>query len=323
MTAPDASPPPGAPEIADRPNLSPSSSPTEKHPVAARIFLNPQGLRSGWRLLIFVVIWGCLITVGVFAYPGFAHPVKPPLPPGTMLFHELLLLVSLFAAAAIMGAFEKRSFADYLLPWRSGFRSGFWRGVIWGGVALSALLGVLRLGHSFYFGRLALGGTGLARETALWALVFIVVGLTEEFAFRGYALYTLTTGMGFWPAAIVLSAVFGATHLGNPGEAWVGALSAGLIGLFFCFTVRRTGTLWFAVGLHAMWDYAETFIYSVPNSGLVAKGHLLSSSLKGPRWLSGGTVGPEGSIFVFVTIAILFLLFHLFYPRAHFGNSKR
>src|SRR6185312_12636385 len=99
-------------------------------------------------------------------------------------------------------------------------------------------------------------------------------GFFEEYSFRGYALNALTEGLGFWPAAILLSIAFGAVHLGNPGEAWVGALSAGLIGLFLCFARFRTGSLWFAVGLHAAWDFSESFLFGVPDSGIVSQGRM-------------------------------------------------
>ncbi|MGH9446044.1 MAG: CPBP family intramembrane glutamic endopeptidase, partial [Terriglobia bacterium] len=239
-----------------------------------------------------------------------------------MLAREAVVFGIALLATAIMGIIEKRPFGTYLLPLRSAFKGNFWWGALWGGAAITALLVPLRLDHGFSFGPLALGGWKVAGDAALWALVFTAVGLSEEFTFRGYALYTLTRGMGFWPAALVLSGAFGAVHLGNPGEDWVGALSAALIGLFFCFTVRRTGTLWLAAGLHAAWDYAETFVYSVPNSGLVARGHLLKSSFHGPAWLTGGSVGPEGSVFVFAVIAALFVALQLCYPRARFPEPR-
>src|SRR5450756_2021428 len=75
----------------------------------------------------------------------------------------------------------------------------------------------------------------------------------------------------------------------------VGALSVFAMGMFFCLILRRTGNLWFAVGLHASFDWGETFLFSAPDSGIVAPGHLLNSSFHGPVWLTGGTVGPEGS----------------------------
>jgi hypothetical protein len=147
-----------------------------------------------------------------------------------------------------------------------------------------------------------------------WTTSRMMTGFAEEFLFRGYSQFTLAEGMRFWPAAIFLSLLFGAGHLQNAGEAWPGALAAAYIGFFFCFTLRRTGNIWFAVGLHAAWDYGETFVYGVPDSGIVAPGHLLNSSLHGPRWLTGGKVGPEASIACFVVISLMFLVFHFVYP---------
>jgi CAAX protease family protein len=68
-------------------------------------------------------------------------------------------------------------------------------------------------------------------------------------------------------------------------------------------------------------DWGETFLYSVPNSGTVEAGHLLNSSFQGPRWLTGGTVGPEGSVFVFVLIAILWIAFDRMYRDVKYDAS--
>ncbi|MGH9520586.1 MAG: lysostaphin resistance A-like protein, partial [Terriglobales bacterium] len=149
-----------------------------------------------------------------------------------------------------------------------------------------------------------------------WALAFLAVGFTEEYLFRGYLLVTLSgSNIGFWGAAAILSIVFGALHLGNGGEDAMGALSAGLIGLFLCYTWRRSGSLWFAVGLHSSWDYCESFVFGVPDSGAVSAGRLLSPRFHGSRWITGGSVGPEGSVWVLVIIALLFAAFVRWGPR--------
>lgn len=107
--------------------------------------------------------------------------------------------------------------------------------------------------------------------------------------------------MGFWPAAFLLSAIFGAVHLTNPGENLMGALEVFVTALLLCLSLRRTGDLWFAVGLHGAWDWAETFFYGVPDSGYQGPGHFLNPMFHGPKWLTGGSVGPEGSV---VTLAV-------------------
>lgn len=276
--------------------------------VIERIFLGPRGLRAGWRLLIFAFVLAALTFASSPLVQAALRRFTPPsagLTPRFLLFTEGWMVVLIFIATLVMGFIEKRRFGDYGLPWRQAFGKRFWEGSAWGFVALSALLGALLAVHT-----LSLGNGGLSAGTAveqgiLWCLGFLLVGFFEEFMFRGYALATLADGIGFWPAAVVLSLCFGSVHLGNTGESYVGALMAAAIGFVFCLSLRRTGSLWFAIGLHASWDWAETFFYGVPNSGQVASTHLLSSSSHGPVWLTGGTVGPEGSVLAIMLMVIL------------------
>lgn len=206
--------------------------------------------------------------------------------------------------------------APYRSPSKQAFGKRFWAGVTWGFLGITLLLVILRGLHAFDFGHVVLHGIRIARFGLFWGAMFLLVGFFEEFFLRGYTQFTLARGVGFWPAAVLLSAVFGAAHLKNAGEAWTGALAAGFIGLFFCLTLSRTGSLWFAVGFHAAWDWGESFFYSVPDSGQVSPGHLLSSSFHGSRWITGGSVGPEGSLFCFVVIAVAWVAFERMYPRA-------
>ena len=111
-----------------------------------------------------------------------------------------------------------------------------------------------------------------ALNVALYFIGFIIVGFFEEFSFfRGYLQSTLGSGIGFWPAAILLSILFGAVHLGNPGEAKIGAFMAGSFGLVCAFALWRTGNLWLPIGMHASWDWGETYFYGTPDSGLLAR----------------------------------------------------
>jgi membrane protease YdiL (CAAX protease family) len=286
------------------------------------IFKGPSGIRSGWRLLIFIALAGIpFITVRVLlAVAGFRPDLAHNFPPTVILVGESVEFLCPLFAAWVMSRLESKTFRNYGLPAHGAFGREFWVGTGLGIVALSALMLGIRLGHGFYFGNLALSPGGILYFGVMWAVAFLVVGFAEEFLFRGYALATLSDGVGFWPAAIVLSVFFGAVHLSNLGENPTGALSAGLVGLLFCFSLRRTGSLWFAIGLHAAWDYGESFIFSVPNSGVLAQGHLLNSYFQSgaPTWVTGGAVGPEGSVFVFVVLAILFVAVDRMYPEVRF-----
>jgi membrane protease YdiL (CAAX protease family) len=279
------------------------------------IFIGPNGLRAGWRFLLYIAMVATILFV-ILPAMKLLEPRIGKL--WEMLAVEAVLFAAVVVPALVMTRIEKRRFCLYGLPRAAAFGKLFWIGGLWGIVSLTALMVCLRGAHVFYFGTLALHGTRIMKFAAFWALFFVLVGFFEEFLLRGYTQFTLTTGIGFWPAAILLSAAFGAIHLGNQGEAWIGALAAAIIGLFFCLTLRRTGNLWFAVGFHASWDWGETYLYSVPNSGTVMPGHLLSSSFHGSPWLSGGSVGPEGSVLVFVVIAMMWLRFNRRYPEANY-----
>jgi CAAX protease family protein len=144
------------------------------------------------------------------------------------------------------------------------------------------------------------------------------VGFAEEFTFRGYALQTLSESIGFWPSAAILSSVFGLVHLlFKPNEGWIDPLSVALYGMFWCLTLRRTGTLWFAIGFHAASDYTDMIVFAEPNTGNGGKpltGHLLNVDFYGPAWLTGGPRGTEASVLVFAILAALFYLFHRAFP---------
>ena len=307
-------------DLTPTPNILGESEPPERVPPenrARKIFVGPQGIRAGWRLLLYLLMAAAIALVLGFIVQQ--HQLHGALRLWLEATQEGMLIVAVFIPAFIMARVEKRSFGDYGLQPRQAFGKLFWLGWLWGLVAITSLLAAIGGLNGFSFGHLALHGLRILKFAAFWGLFFLLVACFEEFLLRGYTQFTLTDAIGFWPAAAILSAVFGALHGGNSGEAWIGLVSAALIGFFFCLTLRRTGSLWFAIGFHQAFDWGETFLYSVPNSGTVEPGHLLNSSFHGPRWLTGGSVGPEGSVFVFLMIAALWILFDRMYPRARYS----
>jgi uncharacterized protein len=282
------------------------------------LFLGPDGLRAGWGLAFYCLVFFLLQRVAVdlawmrdLGESGLWN----------MMLEEFGNLASAVIPAVLLAWIEKRRFNLYGLPGRHAFGRNFWIGILWGFAGISALMLSLYGVHVFHFGHVLLHGFRVARFAAFWLAMFLLVGFFEEFWLRGYTQFTLTRGIGFWPAAIALSCAFGLIHLRNGGEQWRGVLAAAAIGFFLCLTLRRTGTLWFAVGFHAAWDWGETFFYSVPDSGNVWPGHLFSSSLRGSDWLTGGTVGPEGSVVCFMVIVALWIAFDRLYPHANYGSE--
>jgi uncharacterized protein len=166
---------------------------------------------------------------------------------------------------------------------------------------------------------LALHGGMLWYFAGAWIIANLLIGFAEELQFRAYLLATLADGIGFWAAAILLSIGFGAMHYFlKPHERWEDFASTGLLGLFMCFTLRRTGSLAFAIGFHAAFDLANLSVWSGQNAGEYAVGHLLETRWQGPQWLTGGLLGPEASWMVFVVIVLMSGIFDRCYRQKRF-----
>jgi hypothetical protein len=206
--------------------------------------------------------------------------------PTDFLLDGMLSFGAALLAAWIMSRIERQPFHEYGLSWNTKFMKYFWQGVLWGFGASLLMVILLRLFGAASFEGVALHGQTLVKFALLWAAAFLLLGFAEEFAYRGYSQTTLTDGMGFWPAAVLLSAVFGAVHyFFKPMESWMDGLSVGLFGLFWCFTLRRTGTLWFAIGFHAMSDYADMVLFAQPNTGRASLDTCSTFPIMGPSGL--------------------------------------
>jgi hypothetical protein len=286
------------------------------------IFIGPDGLRAGWRLTIFIALYIGLNFCAFSALRAWrtheglpSNPTLTVLNPQWEFLFDGIQFALLLLATWIMSRMEKRRMGQYGLPLRSGAMGDFGMGCVWGFGALTVLLGIFRAAGDFHITGMALHGGQVFTYLLLWTAAFILVGLTEEFTFRGYAQFTLGQGIGFWPAAILFSLLFAFAHRTNSGEQFWGLAQVVVVALLFCFTLWKTGALWFAVGYHAAWDWGQTFFYGTHDSGLGSVGHLLNSSASGPQWFSGGSVGPEGSVLNVPLVLMVALLFHFAYRK--------
>lgn len=315
-------------------------------------FFGPFGLRAGWALLLFSVIFGLLLSGSFFAYTHWtgagrdaqkqyrtdtrtgeegrrAHPSSapsaPPQPAPARADKRIRIEAGqtsmLLLATVVMARLERRRFGVFGL---GHFRVRHLVGGAFTGVlALSMLVGVLRALHVLVFDRRLLGGAAAWHSGLVWLMFFAVVGLFEEFFFRGYIQYTLMRGLyglaeriapqtpgraAFWLAAGLWSVLFLSGHIGNPGENATGLLAVFVAGIVFSYALWRTGSLWWGIGFHMTWDWSESFLYGVPDSGILSAGRLFATHPAGHPLLSGGSDGPEGSVLVLPALLLTALV---------------
>lgn len=273
--------------------------------------------RAG-QIVLAIAFFGLAIGIGQLsekAYLAITGPFdgqKVEWTPGLLGTFEALSLFDTLVATLIVAAIGGYSMRELGFG-TAKLRKNIFEGSVYGLAMPTLLIVAISLLGGFSWGTLNLHGAQLAEYTLGWFGVMVVLGLFEEFVFRGAPLQLLTKALGFWPAALLMSALFVAGHAGKPNENIADLASVGLIGLFVCYTVKRTGSIWWAVAFHALFDYAALFVYGAPNSGnqggkqLATR--LLTGTYHGPAWLTGGHLGIEASWLVFPLLALAATVF--------------
>jgi len=281
------------------------------------ILADKRVIRPWWRFALFVALYVACVPLFDWFLPKIHFPDRAMDWFGLLMNEALdFALASVFTL--ILCRIERSRFSSFGLRARRDSARLFGQGILWGVVPSMVILIPIWMAGACSFHGWALAPAPLLGFAALWALAFLAVGFAEEFTFRGYALQTLGKGIGFWPAAAVMSGLFGFIHFLKPDDGWIDPISVALYGIFWCFTVRRTGSLWFGIGFHAASDYTDIVVFTEPNTGNAGqpvRGHLLNVQFHGPAWLTGGPRGTEGSLLVFAILAALFFLFHKAYPK--------
>lgn len=290
-----------------------------------KLLFGAWGLRAGWGLLLYMllIILSQSIVDGIPHWYGRHHPafgtalqqaedasrdLHDRKPGGVLISHGKPIAVVLLLLW-IMAKAERRPYAAF--GWGSGHRTrDFAVGFLCGFVLLSLLVGVLWAAHLLVFDGILLSGPQATLYAVKWLLAFCLVGLSEEFLLRGYFQYTIARGfaglipkrvphryaIGFLVSAVLLAIDFGAGHSSHSTESTIGLVQAGLIGLLFSYSLWRSGSLWWAIGAHSAWDWAQSYLFGVGDSGVLCHGRLLASHPVGHTFLSGGVTGPEGSV---------------------------
>jgi membrane protease YdiL (CAAX protease family) len=275
------------------------------------------------KLLLFVVVFSaCLLGIGVGLMTALHLTPQAVKAMGQSPKALLLNEVSLAAGVVIATVILALIFREPLGRFGFGLNQTLGRrlrdlglGLVAGFVLLTALLAAIAALGGYDFGRITDTPAQAIHYGLLYALLFGLVAVGEEFMFRGYALVQLSRAISFWPAAVLLSIGFGAIHAGNAAETPVGLVSAGAVGFVFAYSFWRSGSLLWALGFHAAWDYAQSFVWGVADSGIVTPGTLFTPKFHGPEWLTGGSVGPEASWVVVPIILISGVAAHVMLSR--------
>ena len=324
-------------QFANEPMSQTPQPPATRGKGCARWFVREGRLRSGWRVALYLVVARLLdlisaIALGlvlglVFAFILSQQGVPPAEigsqieayfrnvydhPPVILGFQVERLVLALVVVSIFRRFLDKRSIGSlgfrFSPGWWQEFLGGFAYSMVgWGVIfALSlALSAATVVGFEWTTGNWGAVAGGLAYGL----LLNLLVGFTEEIDARGYMLQNLAEGIRFWPAVIVSSLYFGLLHLLNPGAGVTSTVGIFFAGVLLALGYYATGRLWFSIGMHAAWNFAQGPIFGFLVSGL-NMGGLFQLQITGPDWLMGGGFGPEaGALAVAVEVLMIVVLF--------------
>lgn len=273
----------------------------------------------GFAILLIVLSAATYGLVRVLPLPSFESGGSVEMTPFNKGVVDAVLLMIVWVATSVMAAVEHRRLAYYGFGAKDAVKK-FFLGAGWGFFFISLLVVALFALHHLTFERDAVSLGTTVRYGVEWFITMFFVGAFEETLFRGYLQWTLGRGLTFMVASLLLAILFGAVHGSNPGESYVGLVSAGIFGLVFSLSIWYTRSLWWAIGFHTSWNWGMTFFYGTPNSGLLAEGHFLAVKPNGTSLMSGGSVGPEGSI---ILLPLLLLVSIVVYATCRADRSLR
>ena len=276
------------------------------------LFVGPdRKLRPMWRAVLFFLIgtWVVLPLLDRgFGFIAAALHMGSGLTAGVITLYELETFVAALICTSLFAHYEGRRVDGYGLPIRLAFGARTWEGALAGLIMAGAVaVGMYALGGMQVVG-IATTGRALALSALAWLVANICVGVAEEFWYRSYILQTLWKSVGFWPGAIIIALNFAADHYFNKtGENIWDVITLISLSLLMCYSVLRTGSLWFAVGFHVAFDYMQLFVIGTPNGAQIPEGRLLDVRFAGPAWLTGGELGTEASFLMYPMIALLWV----------------
>lgn len=259
---------------------------------------------------VYLVVTGAGFTIYGAVTGGDHSPAEmfnSPLPLGVI---GLILCVAEIATYRfLVGAFAKRPVSE-LAP-----KPALCETVL--GIAIGAGLVSLPMLILWVSGQWQLVKVSVEPGIGLGIAMGIMSCVWEELLFRGVMVRLFDRMWGPVWAITMSTVVFGGLHLMNPGMTGLGvialALSGGpLLGAAYLWKHR----LWLPIGLHFGWNAMQGSFWGSVVSGTGAQHGLLQGVFDGPEWITGGSVGVEGS-FLTACVCLIATCVILVWIRTH------
>jgi membrane protease YdiL (CAAX protease family) len=136
-----------------------------------------------------------------------------------------------------------------------------------------------------------------------------VQSAAEEIVMRCYYYEKLRRRYKNPAIALFCTAVcFAAMHLGNPGMTAWGLIQIAVVGILFAVLVHYYNSLWAAFWVHTAWNFTQSIIFGLPNSGIVVPySHFMIDSASTGFFFhaANGVEGSPGACLVLALVTVI------------------
>lgn len=267
-------------------------------------------------LAIFLIVIGSLPFDFWLEFMGFTDPKGEPT--STLGFCMILL----FPFAGMGGAIllwvlfvERRSLATIGISVDGAIRR-FAAGLLLGILMMGGVVGLIAAfgGYRLVSIMPAFSDIGSLGWILALFICFVVQASIEEFIFRGWLLSTVARRSNVPAGIIAASIAFTLLHFSR-GEPILNIIFTFAFSVFACALAIKSKSIVGAMGWHAGWNWFGGTAFDVPITGFDTQVPALVAELQpiGPTFLTGGTGGPEGSIFALILMlaGIIFVFYKM------------
>jgi len=267
-------------------------------------------VRSGWRLLAWLLAAGLAegaLVTGLAILAGVSPSTRDLPATLTLLLSSVGLLPAVGLSWLFARLFDGEGLADLGLG--GGIAHALRELSI--GAAIGGLLIVTALVLFMGVGTATMArGSAGAGSLTLGALGLLAAAAKEELWFRGFPFQSFVRAIGPEASMILFGLFFGLAHLTNAHVSWIGFANDAFAGVLLSLALFSRRNLWFPIGLHFAWNFTQGIVLGIPVSGNAGFPSLVTTTLKGADYWTGGEFGIEGSLCglaaVLIGVAVLF-----------------
>lgn len=290
-----------------------------------KVFFSPDGcLRSGWQMALYMVVYFAVSQAVTMALSMVVNPLLLFLLggvegvrawPGLMALNYILLavvnLVAAWALAALFVALNKKRGVKLCFGVGGKGLRQLGAGLLAGAASMAVVAAML-----YGFGDMRFTGFGFSPMLAVYLVLFITVGITEETLCRGVLQGALAGRVPAAAVVLVPSVLFGLLHFANPGFGLLPCLNIILVGVLFALVTLRSGSLAAAIGYHITWNFFQGNVFGILVSGTDTNAaSLISGELTRANIWNGGNFGAEGGLYVTLLLVVSIALAWKFWPK--------